>query len=120
MTTDFYSVSEWRQQSDSLSCRLAFDAGHRIFQGHFPGNPIVPGVCSLAILKSLLERATQHHLILRESSMIKFLGLIRPESRPTVHMNWHQENGLIAATASLLGADAPLLKLSAKYAAIPG
>ena len=28
-----------------LSARIELDATHPIFEGHFPGRPILPGVC---------------------------------------------------------------------------
>ena len=43
------------------SCVITFDAAFRGFEGHFEGNPIVPGVCLIALARvhaeELLKRA---------------------------------------------------------------
>ena len=32
-------------------CEIVFDAGFRGFEGHFEGNPIVPGVCLIELVR---------------------------------------------------------------------
>lgn len=119
MRNDFYSLSNWQQDQHSLSCRLSFETRHRIFEGHFPGHPIVPGVCSIAIVKEALESAVGQTLLLRESSIIKFLGLIHPDSQPTLRLSWTEHEGNFQVTASLQEGDNFLFKLIGKYEPVP-
>jgi 3-hydroxyacyl-[acyl-carrier-protein] dehydratase len=44
-----YSIEE--KTNDKVKVKL--NQNHEIFSGHFPGNPILPGVCSLQIAKEL-------------------------------------------------------------------
>jgi 3-hydroxyacyl-[acyl-carrier-protein] dehydratase len=115
MKNDFYRISAFEKSEDKLSCTLHYDAAHEIFQGHFPGNPIVPGVCTMAIVKELLEEALQQTLMLKESKTVKFLGLIDPSMSPAVSLSWKEEAGHIHATASLQDGSTALFKMSGNY-----
>jgi 3-hydroxyacyl-[acyl-carrier-protein] dehydratase len=112
---DFYHISELEQGEGSLRCVLHFNTAHSIFQGHFPDNPIVPGVCTMAIIKELLEEAIQQKLMLKESRTVKFLGLIHPAMSPDVTLSWKEESGHISMTASLQEGTIPLFRMSGIY-----
>ena len=58
---------------------FCFPASFGGFQGHFPGNPILPGVCILQSLRIGLERAWQMPLRLVEIVSAKFSSPVRPE-----------------------------------------
>ncbi len=118
MKDNFYSVSALEQSDSSLSCTLHYNAEHPIFSGHFPGNPIVPGVCTMAMVKVLLGQATGLSLMLAESKAVKFLGLISPDISPQLSISWKEEAGGITATATLHAGVTSLFKMSAFYSAV--
>ena len=63
---------------DSEPPRLSYPAGHPAFDGHFPGNPIVPGVLLLdAAIHALGDSAGSGEGVLRVESA-KFVGVVRP------------------------------------------
>ena len=57
------------------------EPSHKIFEGHFPQNPVVPGVCTMAMIKDccshLLSRTVRYDYV----KEVKFLSAIIP----TVH-----------------------------------
>ena len=53
--------------------------GSAIYQGHFPGNPITPGVCQVGIVEELLETCFGKQVTLREIKNLKFMEVLRPE-----------------------------------------
>ena len=112
---DFYSVDNWSMTENTLSCTLSFNAGHPIFDGHFPGNPIVPGVCTIQIINELLERALGQKLRLANSSNIKFLQLITPGVHPELHISWIKSEGLYTTNSLLKNGALPLFKMNAAY-----
>jgi 3-hydroxyacyl-[acyl-carrier-protein] dehydratase len=57
---------------------------HPVFEGHFPGNPILPGVCTVQIIKELLEKALNKPFILMKAGNIKYLGFINPDLHPEI------------------------------------
>ena len=52
-----------RTDNGEYSGEIVFDAGFRGFEGHFEGNPIVPGVCLIELVRvhaeSVLGRALE-------------------------------------------------------------
>lgn len=49
------------QQSDgSFVASITFDKDFPGFDGHFPGNPVVPAICQLSAVELLAQRALQN------------------------------------------------------------
>jgi len=63
---------------------ITFQKEHPIFSGHFPGHPVVPGVCMIQIVRELLEDTFQSNLTIRSGDNIKFLSVINPIETPSV------------------------------------
>lgn len=58
--------------------RAVIDPQSEIFNGHFPGAPVLPGVCTLSIVKDCLERVVKHKTTICEISQCKFTGMVDP------------------------------------------
>lgn len=61
--------------------RICIDAGHPALPGHFPGQPVVPGVVLLDRLAVLLER---HGAALAGIGEVKFLAPLLPARTATL------------------------------------
>lgn len=100
----FYSVKEFNFTDNQLKTIIELNPEHDVFKGHFPNNPVTPGVCMLQILKELTEQATNTNLFIKECSNVKFMALINPEVNAvlaiTIDINQVEENFKIKASAS--------------------
>lgn len=100
----FYSVKEFNFTDNQLKAIIELNPEHDVFKGHFPNNPVTPGVCMLQILKELTEQATNTNLFIKECSNVKFMALINPEVNPileiSIDINQVEENFKIKALAS--------------------
>lgn len=100
----FYSVKEFNFTDNKLKSIIELNPEHEVFKGHFPNNPVTPGVCMLQILKELTEQATNTNLFIKECSNVKFMALINPETNPilaiTIDINPLEENFKIKASAN--------------------
>lgn len=84
---DFYKVLSEEKISDSkYTITILVNEKHEIFKGHFPGNPIMPGVCMIQIIKELAEKITQQTLMIQTLSNVKFMALINPEVTPELRL----------------------------------
>ena len=115
MKDNFYTSSELERGAGTLTCAIHYNANHQIFEGHFPGNPIVPGVCTIAIVKEILEEAVTQDLLLTGAPTVKFLGLINPSMSPVLTLTWKSEGSQTEATAILKEGSTALFKMSASY-----
>lgn len=73
------------QEEDSIVCRKSFRAEEYFFQGHYPDQPIVPGVIlceatvqSGAILLSSKMKQYSGVPVLTRMSDVKFKNMVRP------------------------------------------
>lgn len=82
-----YTVTDFEFEGQELKAKIHLNKDHDIFNGHFPGNPVMPGVCMLQIIKELAERATSKNLFLAMSSNIKFMAIINPDTNPDLLLN---------------------------------
>lgn len=100
----FYSVKEFNFTDSQIKSIIELNPEHDVFKGHFPNNPVTPGVCMLQILKELTEQATNTNLFIKECSNVKFMALINPEVNPvlviSIDINPLEENFKIKASAS--------------------
>ncbi len=63
---------------NSYSAQVGINPEDPIFSGHFPGQPVLPGVCTLAILKDCICKVTAKRLIYCEVAQCKFTGMVDP------------------------------------------
>lgn len=63
---------------------LQFPPDHPAAEGHFPGNPIVPGACLLSETLRAIESALGCSLAPCEIGFAKFFHPVRPGDRITV------------------------------------
>jgi len=73
-----YSISKFVKDDNSINAEITFNEEHDIFKGHFPNNPIVPGVIQVQIIKDIAEKGLKKKLLLSNSKNIKFLNFINP------------------------------------------
>ena len=64
--TDFYTLqSSEKEENGRFIAKITLNKDHDIFNGHFPGNPVTPGVCMMQIVKELTEEFTGKQLFLK-------------------------------------------------------
>ena len=80
LINDFYTLSDFQEEEKRILAHIVLNASHEIFKGHFPGNPVTPGVCMMQIIKELVEKSTAKKLFMNQCSNVKFMALINPET----------------------------------------
>lgn len=87
MLTDFYQTERYESEGGTVCATIRLHSQHDIFKGHFPNNPVTPGVCMLQIFKELTENHLQRKLQIKECSNVKFMALINPEIHPVLQLD---------------------------------
>jgi 3-hydroxyacyl-[acyl-carrier-protein] dehydratase len=70
------------------SFRFRMPASHPCLPGHFPGRPIVPGVCLIDAVA--MWCAQQHGLRLARIDSAKFLHPLDPETEAEMEITWQE------------------------------
>ena len=63
---DFFYIQSVSDEQGVISASLEINAAHKIFQGHFPGQPVVPGVCMVEMVKEVTETVTGKEMFLQK------------------------------------------------------
>ncbi|MCM0665383.1 3-hydroxyacyl-ACP dehydratase [Flavobacterium tyrosinilyticum] len=116
---DFYKILSDEKVSDSkYTVTILVNEKHEVFKGHFPGNPIMPGVCMIQIIKELTESITKSSLMIQSLANVKFMALINPEATPELRLELDittTEDGLVKVKNTTYFNDTTALKLSNVY-----
>lgn len=82
-----YTLTAFRQEDTAITALIRLQPAHEIFTGHFPGRPVLPGVCMLQISQELLEKATGTRLLMHRTGQVKFLQPVNPEKTPELQVS---------------------------------
>ncbi len=81
---NFFTISNKAITASNVTATVHIDATHKIFEGHFPGQPVVPGVCMMQMIKEILETVVEKKLQMKKADSLKFLSVINPVENPQV------------------------------------
>ncbi|AMR34263.1 hypothetical protein A0256_23825 [Mucilaginibacter sp. PAMC 26640] len=100
-----------------MTATIELNPAHPIFNGHFPGQPVLPGVCMLQIIKELLEVSLGKPTRMRKASELKFLSLISPEETDVLQAQiiTTLADGLISLDAKLHNNETVLFKFKGMF-----
>ena len=59
---------------------------HAIFSGHFPGQPVLPGVCMMEMIAEVTGVYLKTAFRISGGPMIKFLRMIDPRINPLINL----------------------------------
>lgn len=117
MFTDLYHIETIEFGENGLSAKVTLNAQHAIFAGHFPGQPVLPGVCQLALMKDLLQRRFEKPLRMHAADQVKFMAMVDPRRTPEldVDIRWTETEDGFSAQALILQGDVVFLKSKARF-----
>jgi 3-hydroxyacyl-[acyl-carrier-protein] dehydratase len=73
-----YKIVAFTNENGKAEADIIIDTNHKIFEGHFPGQPVLPGVCMMQIVKEIAEKAMGKSLFLQSVDTCKFLSIVDP------------------------------------------
>ncbi|MCO5260948.1 MAG: 3-hydroxyacyl-ACP dehydratase [Crocinitomicaceae bacterium] len=79
-----YSITQLQFDENQLVATLKLNAEDAIYKGHFPGNPITPGVAQLEMIKELLSTHYNRSIQLKSISNCKYLAILNPIGTPEI------------------------------------
>ena len=75
----FFKITKIEENWNAVRFNVSINFEHKIFEGHFPQQPVVPGVFSLQMIKECLEWFHNKKYQYSELINCKFLNPIFPE-----------------------------------------
>lgn len=105
---DFYAIATSSTEGDTYNFTVHINPVHHIFDGHFPGNPVTPGVVQMEMIKELLSIALDKKMSLESMGTCKFLSILNPNETPDVDVSIKTsltEDGGTKVTAAINAGD---------------
>ncbi|KAA2218937.1 MULTISPECIES: 3-hydroxyacyl-ACP dehydratase [Maribacter] len=112
-----YEIQEFNYMEPYVKATVKLNKDHEIFEGHFPGHPVLPGVCVIQIIKELTEKSIEKKLLLSVASNVKFMAVINPEKNDTVEfeIELSQSDDEVKIKNTVSFEDTMALKLNASF-----
>lgn len=117
---NYYNFLAVEKNEQTISATLSLNAAHDLFKGHFPDNPILPGVCQLQLITELAENSLAKKLLLSEAASMKFIAVINPITTPqfSIKADYLHSADILTVKAHLFSNDIIFSKFNLTFAAI--
>lgn len=118
LVNDFFTITAISIEMNAVKASLQLNEKHKIFDGHFPLHPVVPGVCLLQIVKEVVETALHKEIFLLKAVEIKFLKVINPNQNKVLQLMLSyltNEDGTLHVEAKLAEANFICFKFKGQF-----
>ena len=109
-----FKITGLSETDNRLTYNIQLNPSHFVYQAHFPGNPVTPGVCIIQMIKELAMDRIQSILFLEKATKIKFLNVINPleNEHVNVELTITGNDGTYRIDANVTSSDTTFSKLS--------
>lgn len=115
---DLYRAEELLHEAGAVNALIILNPDQAIFQGHYPGLPVLPAACMIQIVKEILETVLAQKLILALSPQLKFLRMVDPGKDANLNISLTYqllEDGFWKISGALSNAGSVALKFQASF-----
>lgn len=88
-----FELLELHAEAEGWRCLIEVPPSSPYFEGHFPGQPVLPGVAQLDIVVDLLQRCLERDLDARALRQVRFRELVQPGDRLDVRLSRPDASG---------------------------
>ena len=89
---DYYTIENVLKQEDGVvRFEISLNADCQVYEGHFPGEPVSPGVCNIQMIKECAEQVAGKSLLLGNLQQCRLTTLITPVQHLQVEVTIHLE-----------------------------
>jgi 3-hydroxyacyl-[acyl-carrier-protein] dehydratase len=110
-----FVIKAFSTEGTEIKASLELNELHSIFNGHFPGQPVVPGVCMMQVVKELTALHLKKKLFIVEADNMKFLSVLDPRTNKSVQasISVTEKDNAIVVNATLFADTVTFFKLKA-------
>jgi 3-hydroxyacyl-[acyl-carrier-protein] dehydratase len=106
----FQSITE--SPPGRIVASFLFSKDQEVFGGHFPGNPVLPGVFHVEMVRFALEVGRQRRFRLARIDKCKFMKPVCPGQTVTLNAAWNERDNATEVKAILECDGSPVAKMS--------
>jgi 3-hydroxyacyl-[acyl-carrier-protein] dehydratase len=115
--SNFYKILSEEITNEEFKFSIEINPNHPIFEGHFPGNPVTPGVVQMEIIKELVGTGIRKKVELSTMSNCKFLSVLNPIESTIINVSikYLIDENSIKTNVSISNSNTTFLKMAAIY-----
>lgn len=118
-STSLYFLEQLPSTDNSqLNVLVNIDENNSVFDGHFPGLPILPGVYLIQIIKDSLNSFFPNNYQLKTAGTVKYLKPVEPRksNKLKIEITWSESiDGLKVSAISFLEDDSIHFKFNGEF-----
>ena len=84
LVENYYNIEGVTPREGGAVFNISLRPDCAVYEGHFPGTPVCPGVCSVQMVRECAEQAAGRKFRLREIKQCRYLSLMSPQTHPQV------------------------------------
>ncbi|MEJ2594728.1 MAG: hydroxymyristoyl-ACP dehydratase [bacterium] len=113
----FFTIVDFQRDEGQINAHVELNPSHEVYSGHFPGQPVVPGVIQLQMIKEIIERVSEYELLLSHMTFAKFLISINPGivKELSVQIKYSAEDKHLSFKATIKSEDQVFTKVKGEY-----
>lgn len=115
MSTDVFKINRIFSSEQEFRYIAEINETHPVFKGHFPGVPVVPGVCTMNMLKKCIADVMERDVRYNYIKECKFLSAITLPGHKLldVTINIKHTDSEISVSAEIMSQGTKMMKLKA-------
>ena len=100
---DFYKIDSCEKTDSGYIFNVSLMPDSEVYKGHFPGQPVAPGVCLMQMMKECYEYAACTVTKLEKIKLCRFVRLVEPSKVKDVQIQVDavESDGLVSIQASI-------------------
>jgi 3-hydroxyacyl-[acyl-carrier-protein] dehydratase len=86
LLNNLYTIQSLSESENELQVKVKLKKEHAIFDGHFPGQPVLPGVCMMEMIAEIMGEYLKSPFRISGGPLIKFLRMIDPQINSVIDL----------------------------------
>ena len=108
---ELYRLTDGGKQEETWLFEAELNPEHAVFKGHFPKNPVMPGVCTLRLVRDCVSKALGYPIVFSSIKSCKFLSAVIPVAGEKMQVSFSLTENKLQCKAFYRGSQ--VLKLTA-------
>ena len=107
LNNEYFKIDNCKNEGEETLFSITLLPDYCAYEGHFPGNPVSPGVCNIQMIKECAEQLAGKRFFLGYISRCKLSAVITPQTTPQlcIRMTLLETDGLYDIKAVVSNAD---------------
>ena len=75
---NYYKINDVVKEEGKTIFQISLNSDCKVYEGHFPGEPVSPGVCNIQMIKECAEQVAGKSLLLNNLQQCRLTTLVTP------------------------------------------